>query len=66
MTDRIKATFDHLASQGRKALIPYVTGGFPTREVTVPLMHAMAEAGANIIELGVPFSDPMSDGPVIQ
>ncbi|MGH1359976.1 MAG: tryptophan synthase subunit alpha [Burkholderiaceae bacterium] len=66
MTDRIKATFDHLASQGRKALIPYVTGGFPTREVTVPLMHAMAEAGANIIELGVPFSDPMADGPVIQ
>ncbi len=66
MTDRIKATFDHLASQGRKALIPYVTGGFPTRDVTVPLMHAMAEAGANIIELGVPFSDPMADGPVIQ
>lgn len=66
MTDRIKATFDHLASQGRKALIPYVTGGYPTRDATVPLMHAMAEAGANIIELGVPFSDPMADGPVIQ
>lgn len=66
MTDRIKATFDHLASQGRKALIPYVTGGFPARELTVPLMHAMAEAGADIIELGVPFSDPMADGPVIQ
>jgi len=66
MTDRIKATFEHLGGQGRKALIPYITGGFPSRDATVPLMHAMAEAGANIIELGVPFSDPMADGPVIQ
>ena len=66
MTDRITATFQHLADQGRTALIPYVTGGFPTMESTVPLMHAMADAGADVIELGVPFSDPMADGPVIQ
>jgi len=63
---RIAATFERLKAQGRKALIPYVTAGDPNSEVTVPLMHAMVEAGANIIELGVPFSDPMADGPVIQ
>lgn len=66
MTDRITATFKHLAEQGRTALIPYVTAGFPTVETTVALMHAMADAGADVIELGVPFSDPMADGPVIQ
>ena len=63
---RIHATFERLARERRKALIPYVTAGDPSPAVTVPLMHALAEAGADIIELGVPFSDPMADGPVIQ
>ena len=63
---RIDATLSALKSQGRKALIPYVTAGFPQKTTTVPLMHAMAAAGADIIELGVPFSDPSADGPVIQ
>ncbi len=63
---RIKNCFDELRAEGGKALIPYVTAGDPSPEVTVPLMHAMVKAGANIIELGVPFSDPMADGPVIQ
>ena len=63
---RIAATLDQLKAQGRKALIPYVTTGFPERDCTPALMHAMVQAGANIIELGVPFSDPMADGPVIQ
>ena len=63
---RIDATLSALKTQGRKALIPYVTAGFPLANTTVPLMHAMAEAGADIIELGVPFSDPSADGPVIQ
>lgn len=66
MTDRIQSTFTHLAGKGRKALIPFLTAGFPDRDLTVPLMHAMVAAGADIIELGVPFSDPMADGPVIQ
>ena len=63
---RIAGCFAALAEQGRKALIPYVTAGDPAPSVTVPLMHAMVEAGADIIELGIPFSDPMADGPVIQ
>ena len=63
---RIQPTFARLAASGRKALIPYVTAGFPFADVTPELMHGMAEAGADIIELGVPFSDPMADGPVIQ
>jgi tryptophan synthase alpha chain len=63
---RITATFDRLKSQGRKALIPYVTAGFPYADVTPELMHGMVRAGADVIELGVPFSDPMADGPVIQ
>ena len=63
---RIAATFEKLKSENKKALIPYVTAGDPNPQVTVPLMHAMVEAGANIIELGVPFSDPMADGPTIQ
>ena len=62
---RIQSTFERLARQRRKALIPYVTAGDPSPEVTVPLMRALAEAGADVIELGVPFSDPMADGPVI-
>ena len=63
---RISACFSRLREQGKTALIPYVTAGDPNPEVTVPLMHAMVKAGADIIELGVPFSDPMADGPVIQ
>ncbi len=63
---RLANTFEHLAKTGRKALIPFVTAGDPTPEFTVPLMHAMVAAGVDIIELGVPFSDPMADGPVIQ
>jgi tryptophan synthase alpha chain len=63
---RISATFARLATQRRKALIPYVTAGFPFADITPVLMHGMVDAGADIIELGVPFSDPMADGPVIQ
>ena len=63
---RIKPTLDALKTQGRTALIPYVTAGFPYANITPDLMHAMVDAGADIIELGVPFSDPMADGPVIQ
>ncbi len=63
---RIQSTLQALAANRRKALIPYVTAGFPFADITPALMHAMVKAGANIIELGVPFSDPMADGPVIQ
>lgn len=63
---RIKTTFDRLASEGRKALIPFITAGDPDAALTLPLMHTLVEAGADIIELGVPFSDPMADGPTIQ
>ncbi len=55
-----------MAQKNRKALIPFVTAGDPNPDFTVPLMHAMVGAGADVIELGVPFSDPMADGPVIQ
>jgi tryptophan synthase alpha chain len=63
---RIEATFQQLKATGRKALIPYVTAGYPFADVTPELMHAMVDAGADVIELGVPFSDPSADGPVIQ
>ena len=63
---RIAATFESLRNQGRKALIPFITAGDPDPGLAVPLMHALARAGADAIELGVPFSDPMADGPVIQ
>lgn len=63
---RIAAAFTALQQQGRKALIPYVTAGFPFADITPALMQAMVDAGADLIELGVPFSDPMADGPVIQ
>ncbi len=63
---RLDQTFAALKAQGRKALIPFITCGDPFPEKTVDLMLAMAEAGADVIELGVPFSDPMADGPVIQ
>ena len=63
---RIAVTFAALAAQKRKALIPYITAGDPFADATVDIMLAMAQAGADVIELGVPFSDPMADGPVIQ
>lgn len=63
---RLAARFAELEANSRTALIPYVMTGDPSPEITLPLMHAMVEAGADIIELGVPFSDPMADGPVIQ
>ena len=63
---RIAAAFGALQARGRKALIPYVTAGDPYPDATVEIMRAMAQAGADVIELGVPFSDPMADGPVIQ
>ncbi len=63
---RIQSCLQGLKDQGRKALIPYITAGDPQPGVTVGLMHALVDAGADIIELGVPFSDPMADGPVIQ
>src|ERR1700722_7392406 len=63
---RIKSTFAALAGQGKKGLIPFITAGDPNPEQTVEFMHALAKGGADVIELGVPFSDPMADGPVIQ
>lgn len=63
---RIQSCLQALRADGRKALIPYVTAGDPEPGMTLPLMHSLVEAGADIIELGIPFSDPMADGPVIQ
>ena len=63
---RIKQTFDKLALHKKKALIPFITAGDPAPDLTVPLMHALVKGGADILELGVPFSDPMAEGPVIQ
>jgi tryptophan synthase alpha chain len=63
---RIQARFEVLRKAKRKALIPYITAGDPSPALTVPLMRALVEAGCDILELGVPFSDPMADGPVIQ
>ncbi len=63
---RIQHTLNRLQKQNRKGLVPFVTAGFPAPELTVSIMHALVEGGSDIIELGVPFSDPMADGPVIQ
>ena len=63
---RIDTTFAKLKQQQRKALIPFITAGDPSPELTVPLLHALVAAGADVLELGVPFSDPMADGPTIQ
>ena len=63
---RIAPVFERLRREGRKALIPYVTAGDPYADATVDVMHGLVDGGADVIELGVPFSDPMADGPVIQ
>ena len=63
---RISQCFEKLKADGQTALVPYITAGDPEPWVTVPMLHAMVDSGANLLELGVPFSDPMSDGPVIQ
>ena len=63
---RLQSCFVELKKTGRKALIPYIVGGDPQKDSTVSQMHAMVAAGADVIELGVPFSDPMAEGPVIQ
>ena len=63
---RIEQTFARLNAAGQKALIPYITAGDPNPGMTVGMMHALVAGGADILELGVPFSDPMADGPVIQ
>ena len=63
---RIDATFSKLKAENKTALIPYVMAGFPYADVTPNLMHSMVSAGADVIELGIPFSDPSADGPVIQ
>ncbi len=64
--NRIRKTFASLQTQNRKALIPFITAGDPSPEMTVPIMHQLVQSGADILELGVPFSDPMADGPTVQ
>ncbi|OZA04467.1 MAG: tryptophan synthase subunit alpha, partial [Polynucleobacter sp. 24-46-87] len=63
---KITALFNELKATGKKGLIPFITAGDPDPKLTVDLMHALVRGGADVIELGVPFSDPMADGPVIQ
>ena len=64
--NRINACFDAIKKNNKKALIPFITAGDPSSRVTVSIMHELVLAGSDIIELGVPFSDPMADGPIIQ
>ena len=66
MSNRIDSRMEALAAEGRCALIPFITTGDPHPDWTVDIMHALVEGGADLIELGVPFSDPTADGPVIQ
>ncbi len=63
---RLAGLFSELKTQGRKALVPYIVAGDPKPEMTLPLMHELVAKGADILEIGVPFSDPMAEGPVIQ
>jgi tryptophan synthase alpha chain len=63
---RIQQCFKNLTENNRKALIPYIVAGDPQANVTVAVMHALVDAGADILEIGVPFSDPMAEGPTIQ
>ena len=63
---RIQPTFDRLHKRGHKALIPYIMAGYPRPALTPELMHGMVAAGADVIELGMPFSDPMADGPIVE
>lgn len=63
---RIAQTFDALKEQGKTGLVTFITAGDPGPELTVPLLHALVEGGADVLELGIPFSDPMAEGPVIQ
>jgi tryptophan synthase alpha chain len=63
---RIAACFTNLKAQKRQALIPYIMAGDPSLDVTAALLHAFVDAGVDVIELGIPFSDPMADGPVVQ
>ncbi len=63
---KIAKVFAELKAQGRKGLVPFITAGDPEPGITLDLMHALVRGGADVIELGVPFSDPMADGPVIQ
>jgi tryptophan synthase alpha chain len=65
-TERISRAFEKAKAASRAALIPYIAAGNPLADSTVPLMHALVDAGADVIELGIPFSDPMADGPIIQ
>ena len=64
--NRIEQTFSRLKAAQRTALIPYVTAGDPSPQLTVPILHGLVAAGADLLELGMPFSDPMADGPAIQ
>ena len=66
MSNRIDTCFEALSRDGRQALVPFVTSGDPDPDWSVSIMHALVSAGADVLELGVPFSDPMADGPVIQ
>ena len=66
MSGRIEQRFAELGKSGRKGLIPFITAGDPGIQSTVPIMHALVAAGADLIELGVPYSDPVADGPTIQ